>query len=117
MNMVRALAIVLWNGVMSGVALSATADWPEFRGPGGQGISMAKDVPIKWSAEENIAWKVDLPGTGWSSPILVDGRLFLTAAVPVDGGKVSAKADGKPADKKGDSNAAPKEEKKKPTPS
>ena len=53
-------------------------DWPEFRGPTGQGSSPAKNVPIHWSGTENIAWKVSLPGAGWSSPVLVKGRLYLT---------------------------------------
>ena len=54
------------------------ADWPQFRGPGGLGISSEKDVPVKWSAEENIAWKADLPGPGASCPIVVGGRVYLT---------------------------------------
>lgn len=55
-------------------------DWPEFRGPTGQGISPARNVPIHWSATENIAWKTPIPGSGWSSPVLVKGRLYLTTA-------------------------------------
>jgi len=69
------------------VTLSATAhDWPEFRGPTGQGHSPARGVPLKWSATENVAWQVAVPGAGWSSPVLVDGRLYLTAAVPTGSG-------------------------------
>jgi hypothetical protein len=54
------------------------ADWTRFRGPGGLGISEEKGVPTKWSATENIAWKVDLPGPGASSPITSGQRVFLT---------------------------------------
>ncbi len=62
----------------------AAEDWPQFRGPTAQGISTAKNVPIEWSTSKNVAWKLDIPGTGWSSPVLAGGRLYLTAAV--DGG-------------------------------
>ena len=55
------------------------ADWPRFRGPTGMGISTAKDVPLKWSAKENLAWKVKLPRSGTSSPILVGKHIYLTA--------------------------------------
>lgn len=62
------------------VATAAAADWPEFRGPTRDGISTATNVPIEWSATENIAWKQPIPGTGWSSPVLVDGKIYLTTA-------------------------------------
>jgi outer membrane protein assembly factor BamB len=64
------------------VASAGETDWPQFRGPTGQGISQATGVPLQWSATENIAWKVAVPGSGWSSPVLVAGRIYLTAAVP-----------------------------------
>lgn len=59
----------------------AAEDWPKFRGPSGNGHSAAKNVPLKWSETENVAWKSAIPGKGWSSPVLVDGRIFLTTAV------------------------------------
>jgi len=63
-----------------------TADsWPEFRGPGAQGISAATNVPVSWSATSNIAWKVAVPGKGWSSPVLADGQIYLTTACPIEG--------------------------------
>lgn len=55
------------------------ADWRQFRGPGGQGISEEKGLPTKWSADENIVWKLKLPGAGASSPVTLGKRLFLTA--------------------------------------
>lgn len=60
-------------------------DWPQFRGPGGQGISLSRDLPITWDPETNIIWKADLPGNGWSSPVLANGRIYLTTAVPAEG--------------------------------
>jgi outer membrane protein assembly factor BamB len=66
--------------VASSVTSIAAADWPEFRGPTRDGISTAKQVPVEWNATENIRWKQEIPGGGWSSPVLVDGRLYLTTA-------------------------------------
>jgi outer membrane protein assembly factor BamB len=60
-------------------------DWPEFRGPTGQGISEAKNVPLKWSGSENVVWKTAIPGSGWSSPVLVNERVYLTTAAPREG--------------------------------
>lgn len=56
-------------------------DWPQFRGPTGQGHSTEEGLPLEWSETRNIVWKVPVPGTGWSSPVVSDGRIWLTAAV------------------------------------
>ena len=55
-------------------------NWPRFRGPSGQGISSETDLPVTWSKDENIKWTADLPGQGWSSPIVFKDHIFLTAA-------------------------------------
>jgi outer membrane protein assembly factor BamB len=60
--------------------------WPEFRGPTGQGISTATNLPTSWSTAENVIWKQPLPGLGWSSPVLVNDKVFLTTAVEADNG-------------------------------
>ncbi len=57
-------------------------DWLEFRGPGGLGHSLASGLPTKWSEGENVVWKEPIPGKGWSSPVIVGGKVFLTTAVP-----------------------------------
>jgi outer membrane protein assembly factor BamB len=54
------------------------AEWTQFRGPGGLGISDEKNLPFKWSSQENIAWQAALPGPGASSPMVVAGRVYLT---------------------------------------
>jgi len=59
----------------------AAEDWPEFRGPTSQGLSTATNVPTQWSATSNVVWKVEIPGEGWSSPVLVKGKIYLTTAV------------------------------------
>ena len=61
-------------------------NWPQFRGPTGQGVSQEPQVPVEWGPEKNIRWKVEVPGTGWSSPIYQNGRVYLTTAVPVAAG-------------------------------
>ena len=66
--------------MFAAVALSA-ADWSQFRGPGGQGISEEKSLPTEWSATRNIAWKTAIPGAGHSSPVVVGGKIFLTTAI------------------------------------
>ena len=53
-------------------------NWTRFRGPNGQSVSSEKNLPIRWSAEENIVWKTNIPGDGWSSPIVYDDHVFLT---------------------------------------
>lgn len=65
------------------ISTAASAlDWTEFRGPTGQGISTAKGLPLEWSSTKNVVWKQPLEGKGWSSPVLLGERLFLTSAVP-----------------------------------
>ncbi len=60
--------------------LAAETEWPQFRGPLGQGNSAAANVPTKWGEADNVAWRVDLPGKGWSSPVVSKGRIYLTSA-------------------------------------
>jgi outer membrane protein assembly factor BamB len=52
--------------------------WPQFRGVGGQGKSGDTGLPTTWSAEQNIAWKTELPGAGTSSPIILGKRIYVT---------------------------------------
>lgn len=61
-------------------AFASAEDWPQFRGPTGQGISSATGVPVHWSANQNVAWKMEIPGRGWSSPVLAKGRIYLTTS-------------------------------------
>jgi outer membrane protein assembly factor BamB len=77
------LGLAVW-ATLTALPLHAH-DWPEFRGPTGQGLSPARNVPTRWSATENIAWKTSIPGSGWSSPVLVNKRLYLTTAKPTEG--------------------------------
>src|SRR6266545_4949654 len=55
-------------------------DWPEFRGPTGQGNSDERGLPLLWSETKNVRWKVAIPGRGWSSPSILGDRIWLTTA-------------------------------------
>ncbi|MDE2690075.1 MAG: PQQ-binding-like beta-propeller repeat protein [Acidobacteriota bacterium] len=66
---------------LSAVASAYAGDWPQFRGPTGQGHAPDESVPLTWSETKNIAWKVPVPGRGWSSPVIGGGRAWLTTAV------------------------------------
>ena len=60
-------------------SLTGTADdWPRFRGPGGEGVSADASIPATWSPKANLAWKTEMPGPGASSPIIIDGKAFVT---------------------------------------
>ena len=65
--------------VLAIVATARAENWPRFRGPNGQGISEAKGIPVKWSPQE-YNWKIALPGTGHSSPVVWDDKVFATCA-------------------------------------
>ena len=66
----------------AGLNVSALAEnWPCWRGPRGDGSSLEKNVPTRWSSTNNIAWKTALPGEGHSSPIIWGARLFLTTGL------------------------------------
>ena len=53
-------------------------NWPSWRGPTFNGVAPGSDYPLKWSAEENIIWKYQLPGIGASTPIIWEDQIFLT---------------------------------------
>jgi outer membrane protein assembly factor BamB len=70
---------------VSFVVHSSAADWPQFRGPAGDGHATAKNLPTTWSESKNVAWKTPIPGKGWSSPSISGGKIYLTTAAPADG--------------------------------
>ena len=69
------------------VPAAEAGDWPEFRGPDGQGHSSESGLPAEWSEDRNVEWKAPVPGRGWSTPVVVDGRIWLTTGT-ADGGGV-----------------------------
>jgi outer membrane protein assembly factor BamB len=81
--MVRFLAAL---AIFCVLAAAARADnWPGWRGPTGQGHSAEKDLPLTWSAKENVRWKVKLPDAGTSTPVIWDKHVFLTQASDREG--------------------------------
>lgn len=84
--MINRLKQLAWLGLVSfscstALATEPKSNWPQFLGPTAQGISEARNLPDRWSESEGIVWKQDLPGSGWSSPIVVDERVYVTAAL------------------------------------
>jgi outer membrane protein assembly factor BamB len=74
----RVLLQLMLTLMAAGVAAD---DWPQFRGPTGQGHSTDRGLPIEWSESKNLIWKVPVPGLGWSSPVVSEGRVWLTSAI------------------------------------
>jgi len=58
-----------------------SAEWPGFRGPDMSGLALDARLPDRWSAKDRVRWSVEVPGQGWSSPVVVDGTVFLTSAI------------------------------------
>ena len=58
--------------------------WPQWRGPSGQGISTEANLPTEWSKTKNVAWATDIPGRGFSSPIVWGNRVYLTSSIEGD---------------------------------
>ncbi len=73
----RALAVSLSLPIATALAVD---EWPQFRGPTGQGLSDARDLPKTWSESNNVIWKTELPGCGHSSPVISGNRIWLTAS-------------------------------------
>ncbi|MBP8910255.1 MAG: PQQ-binding-like beta-propeller repeat protein, partial [Phycisphaerae bacterium] len=72
--------------LLSGKALFAQDAWPQFRGPTGDGLATAvvgsriRGLPVRWSETENVVWKTAIPHMGWSTPVVMDGQVWLTTA-------------------------------------
>jgi outer membrane protein assembly factor BamB len=71
-------AVVLLTVTNSAVAQVA---WPDFRGPGTQGVIDSTSAPLTWSENEHVAWKAEVPGRGWSSPVVIGNQVWLTTAI------------------------------------
>jgi outer membrane protein assembly factor BamB len=77
--------------VFSGFAFAE--DWPGWRGPRADGTVLDKGFPLKWSDKDNVKWKLELPGSGHSSPVVSKGRVFVTGCVEADKKRVLYCAD------------------------
>src|SRR5262245_1092711 len=83
----RSVALRLGWAVFGFVALTSPvpgANWPGWRGPGGNGVAAEKNLPLRWSTNENVAWRVPLPDRGNSTPIAWGKRILITQAIIKD---------------------------------
>lgn len=69
--------------LFSFAAASSAADWHQWRGPTGIGISDSQRFPMEWSETKNVAWRTEIPGLGWSSPVIMGDQIWLTTAKTV----------------------------------
>src|SRR5262245_36332338 len=88
--------VVIWSAFLIANPLFG-ADWPQFRGPSADGVGNDPKVPLEWAPDKNVIWKTELPGPGSSSPIVSQGKIFLTS---YSGYGVSDKEPGDPANLK-----------------
>jgi outer membrane protein assembly factor BamB/lysophospholipase L1-like esterase len=75
----------LWSDLVRPHLTSATRDWPQFRGPLGNGHAPGLELALRWSETENVAWKTPIHGRGWSSPVVLGDEIWITTAT--DDGK------------------------------
>ena len=71
------------------VPVSASENWPQFRGPRGDGQSPAQGLPVTFGEAENVLWKTPVHGKAWSSPVVWDQQIWMTTATP-DGKELGA---------------------------
>ena len=72
--------LAVWLSVALALPSRADTNWPQFRGPSG-GIAEDREIPDEWSSTKNVVWKADVPGRGWSSPVVWGRRIFLTTVL------------------------------------
>ena len=74
----RLFPVIIWGLSLFFLPILLQAeDWPGWRGPRGDGTSLEQNIPIKWSQKDNIAWKVEVPGVGHASPVVLGDAVFL----------------------------------------
>jgi len=83
--------VSLWFLLVTSLPLVAADSWPEFRGPTADGHAPEAKVPTLWSATSKTRWKIPVEGKAWSSPVIADGKVYVTTAVSKDA-KLSLKA-------------------------
>ncbi len=79
MKRIACSGLVVW--ILASWAAGETMHWPQFRGAHADGLAEGATLPDSWSATENVVWKADLPGWGWSSPVIWGNKIFVTTAV------------------------------------
>ena len=78
--------------LLTALSARAASEWPEWRGPDAQGHATAADLPLTWGEGTNVAWRVELPGRGWSTPVVDGDRIWLTTALETPATEEEVKA-------------------------
>ncbi|MCA9211941.1 MAG: PQQ-binding-like beta-propeller repeat protein [Planctomycetales bacterium] len=84
-SMPRMLYLAFIFFVMSASQSAIAANWPHWRGVGGNGVAAEATPPIEWSDSKNVKWKVAIPGHGSGSPVIWENKVFIVSGVPADG--------------------------------
>src|SRR5512140_3632147 len=88
MNNLKFLNTILLLLIVNTISVTRAQNWPCWRGPNGDGTSSEINLPVKWDSVTNVVWKISVPGTGYSSPIVWNDKIFLTTAIPASQEKV-----------------------------
>jgi outer membrane protein assembly factor BamB len=80
--------LLVFLAAIAALTTPALAQWPEFRGPNRDGTVDSAKLPTEWSEEKNVTWKKAIHGLGWSTPIISEGKIWLTTATE-DGHRMS----------------------------
>jgi outer membrane protein assembly factor BamB len=78
--MKRLVMLVMLLAAVPAVTVPVRAQWPQFRGPDGIGLSSSTSLPVTWSETTNVRWKAAIHGRAWSSPVILDGQVWMTTA-------------------------------------
>jgi len=105
-QMPRRLLIVLLFSLLALVAVSAQDQWPQFRGTQAGTVADDPALPDTWSETANVAWKTEIPGIGWSSPVVWDDHIFVTASIATSAERQSPKGLYDPGDENGKMKAS-----------
>ena len=78
---IRSITVTLLLVIITSASPAGQSQWPQFRGPNAGEIADDPALPDTWSETQNVAWRTDLPGLGWSSPVIWDNHIFITSAI------------------------------------
>lgn len=88
MTYLRSASSIILIYIFFSLSVSRAQDWPSWRGPNGDGTSSETNLPVKWDSVTNVLWKIPVPGTGYSSPVIWKNKLFLISAIEATQEKV-----------------------------
>ena len=81
MTKFKYLIFILTLLIVNSISVTQAQNWPNFRGPNGDGTSIETNLPTRWDSRTNVVWKSPVPGLGHSSPIIWEDKLFITTAL------------------------------------